>query len=84
MPKGLSLSANLWRQRQGGIQFHERLIITDVAGVLLDPGLDEGKPGEKYDITLLPNSECPQYLKRFDKLSPAYDLVDFIEISGTS
>jgi hypothetical protein len=51
MPKGLSLSANLWRQRQGGIQFHERLIITDVAGVLLDPGLDEGKPGEKYDIT---------------------------------
>jgi hypothetical protein len=82
IPKALSLSANLWRQRQGGLQFHERLIITDIGGVLLDPGFDEGKPGETYDIRLLHNSECTQYLKRFDKLSLAYDLVDNIEVRG--
>ena len=84
IPKGLQMSANLWSQKPAGIQFHERLIITDVGGVLLDPGIDEGKPGEMYDIRLLTNSECVEYFGRFNKPSATYDLVDSIVIQGTA
>jgi len=84
IPKGLSVSANLWSQKPGGIQFHERLIITDIGGVLLDPGIDEGKAGETYDIRLLTNSECVEYFGRFNKSSAAYDLVDSAAVQGAA
>jgi hypothetical protein len=71
-----------WRQREGGIQFHKRLILTDVGGVLLDPGIDEGKPGETYYIKLLSDSECADEFKLFNKPSEAYDLVDSIVVQG--
>jgi hypothetical protein len=65
IPKSLDIVACLWSQKSGGIQFHERLIVTDVGGVLLDPGFDEGKVGETYDIRLLSLAECQSYLDRF-------------------
>jgi hypothetical protein len=84
IPRGLSLNANLWSQKSAGIQFHERLIITDLGGVLLDPGIDEGKSGETYDMRLITNSEIIDYFGRFNKLSPAYELVDSIMIQGAA
>lgn len=84
VPKSLSMSANLWRQRPAGIQFHERLIITDRGGVLLDPGIDEGKPGETYDIRLLSSVECVEYFGRFDRSSSSYDLVESVSIQGAA
>ena len=76
------MTANLWRQRIGGIQFHKRLILTDMGGVLLDPGLDEGKPGEMYDIKLLHDSECANEMRLFNTRSGAHDLVDSIVVQG--
>ena len=84
IPKGLLLSASLWRQKHGGLQFHERLIATDIGGILLDPGIDEGKPGETYDIRFLGNSECAEQFKTFDKTFQTYDLVDSINVSGAA
>jgi hypothetical protein len=82
VPKGLSMTASLWGQKSAGIQFHERLIVTDRGGVLLDPGIDEGKAGETYDIRLLSNVECDEYFGRFDRSSTSYDLIESIEIQG--
>jgi hypothetical protein len=82
IPTGISVTANLWRQREGGIQFHKRLILTDVGGVLLDPGLDEGKTGETYDISLLRDSEWADEFKLFNNPSGAYDLVDSVLVHG--
>ena len=85
MLKGLSLSANLWRQKDNGVQFHKRMIVTDIGGVILDPGIDEGKEGETYDIvSLLSSAECGNYLKTFDKGSLMYDLVDLTNVRGTA
>jgi hypothetical protein len=38
----------LWQERNNGVLFHERLIVTDIGGVLIDPGIDEGRAGELY------------------------------------
>jgi hypothetical protein len=84
IPNGLSMSVNLWSQKPAGIQFHERLIVSDIGGVLLDPGIDEGKAGETYDIRLLTSSECVEYFERFNQSSAAYDLVDSIVIQGAA
>src|SRR5262249_31965846 len=84
IPTGLSLEANLWRQKSGGVQFHKRMIITDIGGVILDPGFDEGKDGETYEFfNLLSSSECGKLFELFDKGSPTYDLVDSTIVRGT-
>jgi hypothetical protein len=75
LPNGMPFAAKLWGQREGGIQFHERLILTDIGGVLIDPGIDEGKAGETYDLRLLSVVEIGDYLQRFQDRSSAYELV---------
>jgi hypothetical protein len=85
LPKGLLLRVSLWRQKENGVQFHKRMIVTDIGGVILDPGIDEGKKGETYDIVSLLNSaECDKIFKTFDKGSPTYDLVDSTRVNGTA
>jgi len=60
------------------------MILTDIGGVILDPGFDEGKEGETYDfVRLLGSSECDKLFSLFDSGSPAYDLVDTIVVRGT-
>jgi len=82
LPADVVLRACLWRQREGGLQFHERLIVTDIGGVVVDPGIDEGKAGETYDLRLLSDTEIGSYFERFDKTTAEYDLVDECEIVG--
>jgi hypothetical protein len=84
IPSGISLVANLWRQKINGVQFHRRMILTDLGGVILDPGFDEGKHGETYDfVNLLNSAECGKLFSLFDKSAPAYDLVDTTIVRGT-
>ncbi len=69
--------AMLWKERPGGPQFHERLIVTDLGGVAVDPGIDDGEVGETYVLRLLGKKESADYL--LDKYAPAsapYDLVE--------
>jgi hypothetical protein len=64
------------------VQFHVRFIATDIGGVILDPGIDEGKPGETYDIIrILSSAECAELFKQFTG-SQTYDLVDSTDING--
>jgi hypothetical protein len=82
LPKGVALDAILWKERNGGLQFHERLIVTDVGGVVVDPGMDDGKPGETYDLRLLSKEEVPLYLEKFAQTTAPYDLVDRERVTG--
>jgi hypothetical protein len=76
LPQGLSISALLWSERNGGVQFHERLIVTDVGGVVIDPGIDDGPAGEMYKLRLISKLEVPGYLAKFIPGTGAYDLVE--------
>ena len=82
IPKGISVGVSLWRQRAGGRQFHERVIATDIGGVLLDPGIDEGKQGEVYVLRRVRDSQ--EFLDRFVAGAGVYDLVDSAVVNGAA
>ena len=64
LPNGVSIDAILWTERAGGAQFHERLIVTDLGGVAVDPGIDDGPAGETYVLRLLGKRESTDYLNK--------------------
>jgi hypothetical protein len=72
----------LWQERNNGVLFHERLIVTDIGGVLIDPGIDEGRAGELYIYNLRLQGEIPAYFSKFTPLSAPYDLVEEVEVTG--
>jgi hypothetical protein len=82
LPPGMRIKANLWQERDGGVEFHERLIVTDIGGVSIDPGIDEGPSGEVYKLRLLGQSEIPTYFSKFTPVSAPYDLVEQVEVTG--
>lgn len=75
LPNELRVNLRLWERRPGGLQFHERLIATDLGGVLLDPGLDDGNEGETYTLRLLGRDESLEYLDKFEVRSSPYNLL---------
>jgi hypothetical protein len=81
LPRGISISASLWNERDGGEQFHERLIVTDIGGVVVDPGIDDGPMGETYKLRLISKLEVPGYLAKFTPAGP-YDLVEQESVTG--
>jgi hypothetical protein len=82
VPGDLTVKAVLWSERDGGLQFHERLIFTDIGGVVVDPGIDEGGAGETYVLRLLSKSEIPAYFAKFDPATSPYNVVDEVAIRG--
>ncbi len=62
LPRGVTINALLWSERNGGEQFHERLIVTDIGGVVIDPGIDDGPDGEIYKLRLISKLDVPGYL----------------------
>lgn len=82
LPQGLSIDAHLWRERNGGEQFHERLIVTDIGGIVLDPGIDDGADGETYQLRLISKLEIPGYLSKFIAGIGPYDLVERERVTG--
>ena len=78
----MKIKAMLWQERNGGVEFHERLIVTDLGGVLIDPGIDEAPAGEVYKLRLLGQGEIPTYFSKFTPISAPYDLVEQVEVTG--
>ena len=64
LPAGFQVEFVRWKQKQGGEKLHNRYVLTDLGGVSLGVGLDEGEPGESDDLLLLPR---PQYEHRWSQ-----------------
>jgi hypothetical protein len=82
LPRGVTISASLWSERNGDRQFHERLIVTDIGGIVIDPGLDDGPMGETYKLRLISKLEVPGYLAKFVPGTGPYDLVEQVYVTG--
>jgi len=53
IPEGMRVRFRRLRQRADGEKFHNRYILTDLAGVFFGIGLDEGAEGETDDVMLM-------------------------------
>ena len=81
-PTGINITLFRWKQRENGEKLHSRLILTDIGGIKVDPGLDDGNPGESFEVFLLKRKF---YLKHWADYvtNPAFDkLDDSFEITG--
>jgi hypothetical protein len=82
VPAGMCVRLKRWIEEPGGAKLHERYILTDVGGIKVGPGLDDGKVGENFEVMLLRRN---MYEKQWNDYveSPAFDLAeDPIEILG--
>lgn len=82
MPKGLELTFIRWRQLEEGEKLHPRYILTDIGGIRIEVGLDEGEVGETTDISLPSELEYSQRWANFQRSTSAYKFVDELKIVG--
>src|SRR5215216_334423 len=87
LPSGVELRLIRWGQRVGGREFHARFILTDVGGIQFDPGLDEGKAGERTKLNLLTTAAYDQEWSKYqnDGIHPAattFSLLDEVLVIG--
>lgn len=83
LPAGTEIVFVRWEQRDGGEALHPRYILTDIGGVRIEHGLDEGESGETTDISLL---DYPLYLQRwsdYQRKTSSFQCMDELRIVGT-
>ena len=82
VPSGYRVRLKRWVERPGGEKFHQRFILTDIGGVEVDPGLDDGKEGESFKVMLLKRKMFEKHWQDFI-IAPAFDLAETpLEIIG--
>jgi hypothetical protein len=81
-PRGVEVIFIRWREMEGGETLHPRYILTDIGGVRIEHGLDEGEEGETTDISLLDLSLYSQRWRDFQQETSPYEYVDEVKIVG--
>lgn len=76
LPDGISVEFRRWRQRDGGEQLHNRYVLTELGGVALGTGLDEGDQGETDDVHLLTRTQYDLRWSQYVGVPGAFDLVN--------
>jgi hypothetical protein len=76
LPTGIAIEFVRWRQKHGGEKLHNRYVLTDVGGVSLGVGLDEGREGETDDVLLLPRAQYLHRWAQYVEESGAFECVD--------
>lgn len=83
LPAGFKLDVRRWRHMRQGERMHPRYILTEVGGLRIEKGLDEGAPGETTDVSLLDLDLCSARMREFDERHPSYQLLDEVTVCGT-
>ena len=83
LPSDLKVEAHLWALRPDSPLFHERAIVTDLGGLVIDPGIDDGRPEENYTLRLMRLSEVRAYLDRYVPHTSPFDLCEKASCEGS-
>jgi hypothetical protein len=89
LPQGIGLRVIRWNEKSGGREFHKRYILTERGGIMLDPGLASGGPGELTTLHLLEPDWYQQVWRDFrcdtseDLSLSTYDFADETIVNGT-
>lgn len=76
LPPGVTVEFRRWKQRDGGEQLHNRYVLTDLGGVALGTGLDDGDDGEADDVHLLTWEQYELRWSQYVGAPGAFDLVN--------
>lgn len=83
IPTGLQLKIIRWAVRAGGDGFHNRYVFTELGGVRLAWGLDEGQASETDDLTLLDHALYLERMAQFVGPNAAFDFIADFTVKGT-
>lgn len=76
LPRGVIVEFVRWSQKTGGEKLHNRYVLTDLGGVALGVGLDEGEPGETDDLLLLPRVQYERRWAQYVGTGGAFERTD--------
>ncbi len=65
LPKRTSMKCVVWDRIPDEQRFHARFILTDLAGVASEHGLDEAGPDEEFEFFLMADGHCQAAIARF-------------------
>ncbi|WP_288481655.1 hypothetical protein [uncultured Deinococcus sp.] len=76
LPPGIRIGAWRLRERADGPKLHNRYLLTDVAGVVVDPGLDTSStPGHTFTLNLMPEGQYRARMEDYGELA-GFETVD--------
>jgi len=82
IPKGMEVKFIRWKQLDEGEKLHPRYILTDLGGVSIEVGLDEGNLGQTTDINLLSEAIYTKRWNDFQQATAAYQFIDELTVEG--
>ena len=83
VPAGLRLLVRKLRQRSGGEKLHDRFLLTELGGISLGTGFDDGEAGQTQTVNILADSSV--YTLRWEQYAStpgAFDMSLEIPIDG--
>ena len=82
IPTGFDISFIFLQELKGGEEIHNRYIMTELGGISLGKGPDEGQPGQTDDFQILPEEIYNKRWEQFLLCENYYKKVDSVKITG--
>lgn len=82
IPSSLSVRFIRWKERVSGEKLHNRFVLTEVGGLRIGIGLDEGEEGQTDEIEILEDAVRLVRLAEYSVPSAAFDYVDDLVVTG--
>ena len=83
LPPGIEVTLVRWDDQGGGEVMHARYVLTDIGGLSVDHGLDEGAPGQTTDISLLSREASERWQMDYGETTSPFRFVDRITIRSS-
>lgn len=80
VPAGAGLKLRILTQRKDGKKLHNRYLLTDIGAIKVDPGLDEGEDGERFELIRLSQEHYRNLWTDYASEQPSYDCIKEIPI----
>jgi hypothetical protein len=82
LPKNFKMKVFAWKRKWVGDEMHGRYVLTELGGIHIDFGLDEGWKGVKTDVTLMAEALHEENWKDFQEETAAFKPEIIFEIEG--
>ena len=82
IPTGVSVTFYRWEEMPASESLHPRYILTDLAGVRFEHGLDEETDGQTVDVELISESIYCRRWSEYDPSKTAFKLLDTVVVKG--